>query len=80
MVALDNQPEEKPIQNDCFQFHTVDVTSPEQTRDLADVVNKLNMGVTVLINNAGIADPYMPTADTERVCHWNRLLQTNLTG
>lgn len=80
VIALDNQPEEKPIQDGDFEFHTVDITNPDQTQALAAEVKRMHKDVRVLINNAGIADPYMPDGVAERVAHWNRVIQTNLTG
>ena len=80
VIGLDTRPEEKPISNENFQFHTVDITSIEQTNRLAQAVKHMNIGVTVLINNAGIAYPYMPEGSAERLSFWSQVIQTNLTG
>lgn len=80
VVGIDNQPLEAPVSHDNFHFHKIDITNAEQTRSLAKAVSSMKCGVTVLINNAGIADPYMPAGPADRVSHWNKVISTNLTG
>ena len=39
------------------------------------------LGIDVLINNAAIAEPIMPKTDIEdRIVHWRRVLDVNLSG
>ena len=80
VVGIDNQPLEAPVSRSHFQFHKIDITSAEETQSLAKTVRSMKCGITVLINNAGIADPYMPEGPADRMSHWNKVISTNLTG
>ncbi len=81
VVGLDNASQEDPaLQHEDYHFSTTDITSIEQTKQVAKQVSSQNNALRVLINNAGIADPYLPEDPTERIALWSKVIQTNLTG
>ena len=81
VVGLDLSPQEDPaLQHVHYHFRTADITDVDQTRQVAAHVNSEANGLQVLINNAGIADPYLPEDPMERIAHWSKVIQTNLTG
>ncbi|DBA81511.1 TPA: hypothetical protein ACH3X1_007287 [Trebouxia sp. C0004] len=81
VVGLDLSPQEDPaLQHVNYHFRTTDITNVDQTRQVAAHVSREADGLQVLINNAGIADPYLPEDPMERIAHWNKVIQTNLTG
>ena len=81
VFGLDLSPQEDPaLQHADYQFSTVDIADIQQTQQVASNVSNQDSGLQVLINNAGIADPYLPESPSERIAHWNKVIQTNLTG
>lgn len=80
VLGLDVAPQEDPaLQHADYQFAAADISDVEQTAKIAAQVSKQG-GLQVLINNAGIADPFLPESPDEKIKHWNRVIQTNLTG
>ena len=80
VFGVDVAPQEDPaLQHDDYHFATADIGSVEDTKQIAAQVSS-HGGLQVLINNAGIADPYLPTNPDEKVQHWIKVIQTNLTG
>lgn len=81
VVGLDNVPQEEPaLQNADYDFRSTDITSGDQIKDLASHVKGQSNELQVLINNAGIADPYLPENPSEKIALWHKVIQTNLTG
>jgi NAD(P)-dependent dehydrogenase (short-subunit alcohol dehydrogenase family) len=81
VVGLDLSPQEDPaLKHVNYLFRTTDITNVDQTRQVAAHVSSEANGLQVLINNAGIADPYLPEDPMDRVAHWCKVIQTNLTG
>ena len=81
VVGVDNSPQEDPaLQHDDYCFSSIDITKAEQTEQVAALVTSQGSGLQTLINNAGIADPYLPEGSSERLKHWNKVIDTNLTG
>ena len=81
VVGLDLSSQEDPaLQHVNYHFRTTDITDVDQTRQVAAHVNSEANGLQVLINNAGIADPYLPEDPNEKIAHWSKVIQTNLTG
>ena len=81
MVGLDSVPQEEPaLQNADYDFRSTDITSSDQIKDLASHVQGQSNELQVLVNNAGIADPYLPEDPSEKLAHWHKVIQTNLTG
>ena len=80
VLGLDNAPQEDPaLQHADYQFTSADIGSAEQVAQIAELVQQKG-GVSVLLNNAGIADPYLPSKPDEKIHHWMKIIQTNLTG
>ena len=80
VLGLDVAPEEDPaLQHADYQFLTTDISDVEQTKQVAARVSGQG-GLQVLINNAGIADPFMPESSDEKIQYWSKVIQTNLTG
>ena len=81
MVGLDNVPQEEPaLQNADYDFRSTDITSGDQIKDLASHVKGQSNELQVLINNAGVPDPYLPENPSDKTALWHRVIQTNLTG
>ncbi|DBA91008.1 TPA: hypothetical protein ACH3X2_004214 [Trebouxia sp. C0005] len=81
VVGLDLSPQEDPaLQHVNYHFRTTDITNVDQTRQFAAHISGDANSLQVLINNAGIADPYLPEDPMERIAHWSKVIQTNLTG
>lgn len=80
VLGLDAAPQEDPaLQHAEYQFATADISDVEQTSRIAERVSNEG-GLQVLINNAGIADPFLPESPDRKIQHWNKVIQTNLTG
>ncbi|GLC59983.1 hypothetical protein PLESTB_001560700 [Pleodorina starrii] len=82
VVGCDLAPEEAPEHKDvaAYSFVRVDVRRPEDVRALYLHVERLVGGphLNVLVNNAGIAAPYLDTSDP--LASWHAFIDTNLTG
>ena len=80
VLGLDAAPQEDPaLQHADYQFAAADISDAEQVAKIAERVSNAG-GLQVLINNAGIADPFLPESPDRKVQHWNKVIQTNLTG
>lgn len=80
VLGLDVAPQEDPaLQHTDYQFATADIRDVEQTKKIAARVS-IQGGLKVLINNAGIADPFLPDGAENRIRHWLKVVQINLTG
>ena len=80
VLGLDIASQEDPVlQHADYEFVTTDIGSIEQTQQIAAKVGQQG-GLHVLINNAGIADPFLPENQNEKLQHWTKVIQTNLTG
>jgi len=55
-----------------------DVTSPESIQQVVDATIARFGGIDILINNAGTS--WGAPAEEMRLEHWNKVIQTNLTG
>jgi NAD(P)-dependent dehydrogenase (short-subunit alcohol dehydrogenase family) len=60
----------------------LDLSKPEQVLSVREQIQRLGFNaVTVLVNNAGIADPYMQSGSlAERAALWQKYIATNLTA
>lgn len=80
VLGLDVALQEDPaLQHADYQFAAADISNVGQTATIAAMVSEQG-GLQVLINNAGIADPFLPESPDEKNQHWNRVIQTNLSG
>ena len=80
VLGLDVAPQEDPaLHHTDFQFSTADISNVEQTKQVAALVHDYG-GLQVLINNAGIADPFLPEGSEDKIKHWFKVIQINLTG
>ena len=80
VLGLDAAPQEDPtLQHADYQFAAADISDVEQMAKIAKRVSDEG-GLQVLINNAGIADPFLPERPDRKIQHWNKVIQTNLTG
>ena len=81
VVGLDIASQEEPVlQHAEYEFTTTDITSADQIQQLASHVGSQVNDLQVLVNNAGIADPYLPEDPAEKTARWHKVIQTNLTG
>jgi NAD(P)-dependent dehydrogenase (short-subunit alcohol dehydrogenase family) len=60
----------------------LDLSNSEQVLSIRQQIQQLGFeAVTVLVNNAGIADPYMQSDSiAERAALWQKYIATNLTA
>lgn len=80
VLGLDVAPQEDPeLHHADFQFATADISNVKQTEQIAARVCN-HGGLQVLINNAGIADPFLPEGSEDKIKHWFKVIQINLTG
>ncbi|PSC74545.1 oxidoreductase isoform B [Micractinium conductrix] len=80
MRLQDSEPDEALVAR--YKHTMLDISRPEEAGFVPAACEK-NFGsqtVHVLINNAGIADPHMPTQAEAAVQHWRVVIDTNLTG
>ena len=64
-----------------FKFLQVDLTDEEQIEQTTKAAASwLSNRINVLVNNAGIAQPYMPKDRLNRKDAWRKYLATNLSG
>lgn len=81
VMGLDSSVQEHPkLQHADYIFSMTDITNVAQTKELASTISKQGSKLQVLINNAGIADPHMPESPADRIAHWSKVIQINLTG
>lgn len=84
VVGLDVANPDKPLQSSLstpYHFLQLDLTNASHIMCIRDQLDSIGVGqVNVLINNAGIANPYMPTDPAARVESWQTYIAVNLTG
>ncbi|SFX56960.1 SDR family oxidoreductase [Marinospirillum alkaliphilum] len=61
-------------------FQTVDVSREEQVRQLFQATREQMGPIKLLINNAGIANPFSGPLEDLDLSNWQRYLDVNLTG
>ena len=80
VLGVDVAPQEDPaLHHTDFQFSTADITNVEQTKQVAALVSDYG-GLQVLVNNAGIANPFPPEGSEDKIMHWFKVIEINLTG
>ncbi|WP_348760208.1 SDR family oxidoreductase [uncultured Salinisphaera sp.] len=58
----------------------VDVAVESDVAELADAINSADAGLDLLVNNAGLADPFSGPVETLSLTDWQRVVDVNLTG
>lgn len=61
-------------------FHAVDVAQEEQVRQLMQVTRSKLGPIQLLVNNAGLSNPYTGALEDLDLAVWQRYLDVNLTG
>ena len=61
-------------------FHAVDVSNEEQVRELMRTTRETMGPINLLVNNAGLANPYSGALEDLDLSVWQRYLDVNLTG
>lgn len=72
-----------PANIDRYFYHVGDVSSADSCRSVwATLISAHSNvdGIDCLVNNAAVADPYMPVGADERLRQWQKVLNVNLTG
>ena len=87
-VKLD---EEDPAFKKNYVHHVCDISCPEQVSKIWSAAEKAfggggstdpsSLELACIVNNAAIADPYMPLQDKDaRLAQWKSVIDINLTG
>lgn len=69
-----------PYDTGRYTFYKADISNRQQVQDLKSHVAERYKTVHVLVNNAGIANPYMPQGSGDAVDTFQKYIDVNLTG
>lgn len=61
-------------------FHAVDVSKEDQVRELMRITHETMGPIHLLVNNAGLSNPYTGALEDLDLSVWQRYIDVNLTG